>query len=227
MSRRVGSRSNRRFVRKPKGTVARSLARSMIVWVSSNPAQDPIATSDARSSLITLANNQQVSTIFVDIWFYLGATNGSPTKTTALQALISGYKAADPTRKVYALQGAPEWSDPSAHPWVNTNITQKVLAYNNASSADARFDGFTFNIEYWTDSQTTASAVAGLATLVADTRTTLGLPVGLRAPAFLLDSTATRPSVTYNGKTAQDGVHMIDFADHVIVAAYQRYANPT
>lgn len=197
----------------------------MYVWVTADPVQDPLDTEQDRSDLLSFVSAQSVTTLFLDMYQYLGAANDSPDKTAAIQSVISGVHAVG--GKVFALAGNTDWSIPAVQGWVSANITQKIVDYNSASTSNQRFDGFTLDIEYWLDGgQTTADAVSGLASLVSNMRSALSLPVGVFAPFYFLDNTGTRPSVLYNGKTQQDGKHLVDFSDHVVVGAYRRHANP-
>lgn len=196
-----------------------STERAMYLWGSTDVL-------NGSNALISFCSQESVSTLFLDMYSLLGASNGSPTNTAAVQSVISRFKALGSSQKVYALAGDVDWSTAGPQGWIAANITQKIVDYNDASAANEKFDGFTLDVEYWTGAQDTAEAVDGVATLIATMKSSLGLPVGLFASFYLLDGAGTRPSVLYNGSTKQDGRHLVDIADHVVVGAYRSAADP-
>jgi hypothetical protein len=208
------------------GASARVLERGLYVWITSDAGQDPLNTTEERAALLTFIDEHNVDTVFLDMYHYLGASNGSPEKTGIIQDVIAAIHAQGASKKVFALAGNTDWSIPSTHGWIEANITDKIAEYNTASTANERFDGVHLDVEYWTDGeQMTIDAVAGLGTLVDDMRTALSLPVGLFSAFYLTDATATRPSIEYNAKTQQDGKHLMDMADHLVIGSYRNTAD--
>ena len=94
-----------------------------------------------------------------------------------------------------------------------------------APGALTRFDGFIFDVEYWTDVNQQASvSCPALCDLMNNIRKTLHMPIGCFGAFYLKDNTATRPSFLYQGKLAQDGEFLMDNADFVVVGAYRNHA---
>ncbi len=201
-------------------TTIRLFQRSLFVWVTANATQDPLNSNVKQDALLATCVARNIQVIYLDMYNYLGSSNGSPEKTLAVQrfigqAYINGIS-------VYALAGNTDWTIPATQGWVATNITQKIVDYNTASLPSQRFKGFLLDVEYWLDlGQNSTDAIAGYATLVGDMQVALGLPIGCFAAAWLKDNVNSLPSVLYNVKTAQDGEHIMDFADFTVVGSYR------
>lgn len=185
---------------------------------------DHVSTLGARDTFIAFCQAKGVNTLFVDMYGTLGSSNYSAPNVAAMQDLVGRFKALGSSQKVYAMAGDITWSDEANNPgvqaWVATNIVGNIVSYNAESGAAQQFDGFHYDVEYWLGAQDTAEALAGLQVLVDDAQSRLG-HCGLFAAFHLTDGTATRPSLLYNGKTQQDGLHLLDMADHVVVGTYR------
>lgn len=200
-------------------TGANGLERAMYAW-----GTDHVATQGARDTFISFCTTHDVDTVFLDMYGMLGSSNYSAPNVAAVQDLVGRFKALGAGKKVYALAGDVDWSTTATHAWIAANITQKIVDYNAASTASQRFDGFHLDVEYWTGAQATTDALSGMSALVTDMRASLG-HVGMFTAFYLVDDTNTRPSVLFNGKTQQDGKHLLDMADHVVVGTYRDTAD--
>lgn len=185
----------------------------MFVWL--NP--DPLDTDQEQQDLIDFCGTQGVNTLFLDIWSYLGGSNWSNANRDRMKQFLGVAQASG--IRVYALAGNVDWGQ--NHAWVMKNIVQPVINFN--AMTGAAFDGFILDVEYWTNetSYPPADHLPGLLDLVKAIQKTSALPVGLFSAFYLKDNTSTRSNVSYAGKSAQDGEHMIDVADFVVVGAYR------
>ena len=193
--------------------------RAMYIWL--NP--DPIGNDSNTQALLNFSRDNGVNCWFLDIWSYLGGSNYTTTKQTRMQTALDAAHKSGIT--VYAMAGNLDW--PVNQQWVLKNIVQPLRKFNNLGvDASKQFDGLHYDVEYWTDTQLDpATYLAGLCDLGKATKKLLDKPVGCFSAFFLKDSTGTRPSVSYNGKTAQEGEHMMDVFDHVTVGAYRDHAD--
>ena len=197
--------------------------RAMYAWVTSTASQDPLDNVYVQDRLVGFCRENKVTTVFLDMYQYVGSTNGSDAKYERLRRTIRELHRSG--IEVYALAGNTDWSIPATQSWVQANITDKIQAFNGGGAKEENFDGFHLDVEYWTDAgQTATDGLTGLCDLIKTMKSSLGLPVGCFASFYLMDSTGSRASVTYNGKTAQDGVHLLDVADHVAVGSYRNTA---
>lgn len=197
-------------------------ARAMFVWVTANASQDPLDVDADQQALINFLDDPNVgcNVIFLDIWRYLGGSNWTNTKRDKMLKFVDACHKSGV--RVYALAGNVDWG--GNHAWVMKNIVEPVLAFNSmANPPTEKFDGFIFDIEYWTDegSYPASVHVPGVCDLVRAVKQVSNLPVGLFCTFWLKDNTADRPSVSYNGKSAQDGEHFMDVCDFVVVGAYR------
>lgn len=196
-----------------------NLARAMFC----NLASSPINTDNHLQNLLNFCSSNGCNVIFQDFYSYLGASNWSASNLSRMQiALDNMHKSGI---KVYAYSGDPSWL--YNQQWYQKNILQPVVKYQNmATLVTHRFDGMLFDAEYWADSTQTASvACPQLCDLMRNTKEQLGLPVGCFAAFFLKDNTGTRPTFTYQGKTAQDGEFIMDNSDFVAIGSYRNHAN--
>lgn len=197
-----------------------NLARAMYVYL--NP--DPIGTDINLQNLLNFSRDNGVNFWFLDIYTYLGGANWTPTKLTRMQlALEMAHKSGI---RVYAYAGDVGWGQLQA--WVMKNIIQPLKKFQDLAIYEYhQFDGVHFDVEYWNDEVTYDPTVhlPGLCDLAKATRTFLSVPVSCFAGWFLKDNTGTRPSISYNGKSAQDGEHMMDVFDNVVVGNYRDHAN--
>jgi hypothetical protein len=191
----------------------------MYVWVSADTASDPIETLEKRTALVDYCVANDVTLVLLDMYQYLGSSNDTPTHRTRMRALLSALNVEG--IETHALAGAPDWIEPGTLPWIQTNIIDKIQDFNTTGTSNQRFAGMHFDIEYWIDVGTdVVHALTGTKAVVDAFRATTGLPAGCFAPSFILDYVPSRASVLFDGTTKQDGRHMCDFSDYVIVGTY-------
>jgi hypothetical protein len=196
--------------------------RAMFCWVTSTASQDPLDTDADQQALVNFCGTVGNNVLFLDIWLYLCGANWTAAKVTRMKQFLdlahrSGIK-------VYALAGNVDWAQNQA--WVMKNIIEPLMAYNAmCQQASQKFDGIVLDVEYWQDENLypPAAHLPGLCDLIAAIRrrADCNLAVGVFAGWFLKDSTSTRPQITYKGKAAQDGEHLMDTADFVVIGSYR------
>lgn len=186
--------------------------RAMFAWLAPD---DPLDTDEHQDALLAFCATNDVTTLFLDMYLYLGSSNYSAPHVARMQRFIGLAHAQG--LAVHALAGNTDYWDPTVQPWVMTNIVGNIATYNAASTVSERFDGLIYDVAYWSVPVDQAAACQGLCDLVDSSRVALVLPVGVFAPFFLKDNTATRPLILVNGTLAQDGVHLMDTADYVTV----------
>ncbi|MEM3097465.1 MAG: hypothetical protein QXU32_01930 [Nitrososphaerales archaeon] len=193
--------------------------RAMYIWL--NP--DPIGTDANLQNLLNFSRDNGVNCWFLDMWSYLGGSNYTTTKQSRMQLALDNAHKSGIT--VYALCGNTDW--PVNQQWVMKNIIQPLRKFNNlAVDSSKQFDGIHFDVEYWTDQNLNPAVyLPGLCDLAKAARKALDKSVGCFASFFLKDNSGTRPPINYNGKSAQDGEHMMDVFDHVVVGAYRDHAD--
>jgi len=195
-----------------------NLARAMYVW-------NPLATIDTDQHLQTLLNfcsANGANVIFIDFYSSLGGGNWTAARLARMQtALDNMHKSGI---RVYALSGDVSFT--YGQQWALKNLIQPFMKYQAlAMSPTMRFDGWSFDIEYWTDAnQQAAVACPQVCDFVRAVKKITGLPVGVFAAFYLKDSSGQRASFPYQGKTAQDGEFLMDNADFVVVGAYRNHA---
>lgn len=202
-----------------------NLARAMFVWITSQAAQDPLDTDADQQALINFLDDANVgcNVIFLDIWQYLGGSNWTNAKRDKMRQFVDRAKRSG--CKVYALCGAVDWAVNQS--WVTKNILNPIIAFNaQAQDVSGCFDGICYDVEYWSDEGTypPATNLPGFCDLVKATKQMTNLEVGCFAAFYLKDNTGTRPSISYNGKSAQDGEHMMDVCDFVVAGTYRDHA---
>jgi hypothetical protein len=196
-----------------------NLARAVYVW-------NPLATIDTDQHLQALLNfcsANGANVVFMDFYSSLGGANWTAQRLTRMQtALDNMHKSGI---RVYALSGDVSWT--YNQQWVLKNVIQPFMKYQSlATSVTHRFDGWHVDTEYWADANQQASvACPQLCDFIRALKNITGLPVGTFAAFFLKDNTGTRPSFSYDGKTAQDGEFIMDISDFVVVGAYRNHAN--
>lgn len=194
--------------------------RALFTWVTASSGQDPLDTDNDQQDLIDFCGDEGINVLFLDIWVYLGGSNWTNSKRDDMMKFIeAAHKSGI---RVYALAGNVDWG--VNHQWVMKNIVEPVVAFN--SIVVEGFDGFILDVEYWTDEQNypASTNLPGLCDLVKAIKAATNLEVGLFSAFYLKDNSSTRANVSYNGKSAQDGEHMMDTADFVVVGAYRDHA---
>jgi hypothetical protein len=181
----------------------------------------PYDTAPELAALRQFIADQNVSTIFFDMYEPVGPSSTAQSRADA-RTIISDVHARG--GKVYAVAGAATWAGDGYDAWTQTNIIGNVVSFNNAGTPSQRFDGFCYDVEYWTTGIARDAALAGMQDLYDGSKADLGgLEVGFFASFFLTDPDRT---VLYNGTTKPDGQHLVDMADFLVVACFQRHANP-
>jgi hypothetical protein len=199
-----------------------NLGRAMFVWVTSNSTQDPLGTDAKQQSLLNFCGTNGVNVIFLDVWLYVCGSNWDATKLARMQKFVdAAHKSGI---RVYALAGNTDWAINQS--WVTKNVVYNLAFYQaEATIPTQKFDGVVLDVEYWTDNlQDPTVSCPALCDLMSMMRKNLSMPVGCFAAFYLKDNTATRPSFSYKGKTAQDGEHLMDNSDFVVVGAYRDHA---
>lgn len=185
-----------------------------------NP-DNTIDTDQHLQTLLNFCSSNGANVIFQDIYAYLGGSNWTSAKLTRMQTAVK-YMHLSGIR-VYAYSGNTDWG--KNQQWVQKNIVYPLLKYQDIADGLQSFDGVHLDVEYWTDAGQQADvACPQLCDLGRNIKHTTGLPVGCFAAFFLKDNTGSRPSFSYQGKTAQDGEFLMDNFDQVVVGAYRNHA---
>lgn len=194
-------------------------ARALFAWL----ATDPLDTDTHQQNLINFCGTNGCDTIFLDVYGYLGGANWTAAKVTRMaQFLDLAHRSGV---RVMAVAGNIDWG--TNHAWVMKNVVNPIMAFNAEQTSPSKvFDGFCLDIEYWTDptNYPASTNLPGFCDLVKAIKAKTNLLVGCFAAFYLKDNSATRATITYNGKTAQDGEHMMDACDFVVVGAYRNHA---
>lgn len=195
-----------------------NLARALFVWTGGGALDSDQNIQD----LLDHCETYGINVLFLDIWSYLGGPNWSSSNLSQIQKTVdNAHKSGI---NVYALSGNVDWGQ--NHKWVMENILLPLQKYQALSSAQERFDGAVLDVEYWTNetSYPPEDHLPGLLDLVRRFRDHLSLPCGVFSTFWLKDNDSTRATLSYRGKTAQDGEHMMDHCDFVVVGCYYESA---
>lgn len=203
-----------------------NMNRAMFVWVTATASQDPLDTDTDQQSLLNFCGSNGVNVIYLDMWRYLGGANWTNAKRDRIKLFNDAAHRSG--IKVYALCGDLGWG--TLHQWVLKNILNPIMAYNAmCTKTSEQFDGIMLDVEYWVDevNYPAATHLPGFCDLVKAMRTASdgSLSIGCFAGFFLKDSSGARTLIDYNGKLAQDGEHMMDVCDFVVVGSYRDHAN--
>jgi hypothetical protein len=199
-----------------------NLVRSLWVWITAQASQDPLDMDSDQQALLTFCGANEINVLYLDIFRYLGSTNGSTHKTARMRQFVdAAHKSGI---RVYALGGNIDWG--VNHQWVMSNIVEQIVAYQvMCPQKTQQFDGFMLDVEYWQDpaNNPAATNLPGLCDLIQAIRSRAdGLPVGCFAAFYLAGP--ERTAITYNGSTKVDGYHLMDVANFVVVGAYRNHA---
>lgn len=202
-----------------------NMSRAMYVWVGSTALLDPIDVDADQQSLLNFCGTNGINVLFLDMWRYLGGSNWTAAKVARVKLFLDAAHRSG--IKVYALAGDLGWA--TVQQWVMKNIVEPLMAYNAmCTKPSEQFDGMMLDVEYWQDETAYPPSVhlPGFCDLVKaiKQRSDGELSVGCFSAFYLKDNTSTRAAVTYNGKSAQDGEHMMDACDFVVVGAYRDHA---
>lgn len=201
-----------------------ALARAMLVWIPAVPAQDPLASDAGQQGLIDFCGARGCNVLALEAADYLGAQAWGDGRVVRLRRFLDAAHRSG--IRVYALMGGTGLA--ASHQWVMTSLVEPLVAFNAmAVQSSERFDGVLLEVDYWSDEARHPPSVhlPGLCDLVRAVRSrTDGLPVGCRAASWLKDGTGGRPLLSYGGKEAQDGEHLMDVCDFVLVGAHRDHA---
>lgn len=203
-----------------------NMDRAMFVWIPSvGAAGDPLSTDAKQNTLLSFCSTNGVNVIFLDMYRYLGAGNWSAANRDTVKKFTS--VAHQSGIRVYALAGDVDWGHNQS--WVATNIVKRIAEFNKAASSaqtgttsyeGGGFDGVLLDAEYWTVGGYDANVeVPGVCDLIKSMKQVLNVPVGLFTTQWLMVS-GSGQDVTYKGVTQIEGKHLMDAADHVVVACY-------
>lgn len=198
--------------------------RAMFAWVTATASQDPLDTDNDQQNLLNFCGTVGCNVVYLDMWRYLGGSNWTAAKVARMKLFIDAANRSG--IQVMALAGNFDYGQ--NHAWVMKNVVEPVIAYNLlCTKSSEQFDGIILDVEYWTDevAYPPADHLPGLCDLVKAIKVRTNLRVGLFSAFYLKDSSSTRGAITYNGKSAQDGEHMMDVADFVVVGAYRDTAS--
>jgi hypothetical protein len=196
----------------------------MFVWCdSAGSSGDPLSTDLKQQSLLNFCSAKGINVLFLDIWGYLGGGNWTLAHAETMQRFIH-YAHASGIR-VMALAGNTDWG--VNQQWVMGNILRNLAQYQSIGNVQGgtsslvygQFDGLMFDCEYWTASYSSTDVV-GLCDLMNASRRILNMPVGCFTTQWLADSASAAISVTYNGVTQLEGLHLMDHSDFVVVGCY-------
>jgi len=203
-----------------------NLARSLFVWTANDgTANDILDTDQKMNDLLTHCNTYGINVLFLGTFPYLGKTNWTGARQQRMQLLVE--RCHQSGIQVFALGGNVDWGQ--NHKWVMENIILYLRRYQDQSTEQQRFDGCILDVEYWTDEVTypPATHLPGLMDLVRKFQDHLDIPCGVFSAFYLLgndNEVAARSDISYRGINAQDGEHMCDYADFVVIGAYDDIA---
>jgi hypothetical protein len=194
----------------------------MWVWIMAQANQGPLDPDSDQQALLIFCGANGINVLYLDIFRYLGSTNGSAHKTTRMRQFVdAAHKSGI---RVYAMGGNIDWG--VNHQWVMSNIVAQLVAYQvMCPQKTQQFDGFMLDVEYWQDPANHPAEInlPGLCDLIKAIRSrTDGLPVGCFAAFYLAGP--ERTPVAYNCSTKADGYHLMDMANFAVVGAYRNHA---
>lgn len=188
--------------------------RALWLWGKAN-----FDSNTEQQNIVDFCGTVGCDTIFADAYGWIGNTSWDLDKLKQFNKLCH-----DSGIRVFAAWGNVDWGTNQA--WVQEKIVRRFEAFQSVAGHGEQFDGIIFDVEYWTDEGTypPSTNLPGLLDLVKSCQRR-GITTGLFSAFYLKDNTATRSNVSYNGKSAQDGEHMMDVADFIVVGAYRDHAD--
>lgn len=186
--------------------------RGMFVWITSDPAQDPLNTLEKRETLLNFCINKNINRLYIDTYQYLGPATTDDTKKTNMRSFLSSCYPYGIS--VYGLGGNTDWTSGSTHGWISTNIINPLLDFNTSGNETEQFQGYCLDVEYWTTIQPPVEAIGGLDTLI-NIFNDEGIEPHLFTAFYLMDNSGSRATFSYNGKNVQDGEHLMDILAEV------------
>lgn len=201
-----------------------NMDRAMFVWCgTAGSSGDPLSTDTKTQNLLNFCASKGVNVLFLDIWGYLGGGNWTLAHAETMQRFIH-YAHASGIR-VMALAGNTDWG--VNQQWVMGNILRNLAQYQSIGNVQGgtnslvygQFDGLMLDVEYWAASYSSTDVV-GLCDLMNAARRILSMRVGCFTTQWLADPASAAISVTYNGVTQVEGLHLMDHSDFVAVGCY-------
>ena len=194
---------------------------AMFCWESQ---LDFLSTTSAQQNLINFCGNNGINTLFLDFYSYLGGANWTTAHVASFQTLLNC--AHESGIRCYALVGDPSY--PTNQQWFQANIVRPICSFNELGRSSgtsgkqgAYFDGWMFDIEYWTlPSYNAANEVPPLMDLFRNVKAWSNMTVGAFTTQWLASTTTGAQSVTYNGVTQAEGLFFVDYTDFIAVACY-------
>lgn len=192
------------------------MGRAMFCW---NKADMDSKTD--RNNLVAFCAANNITTVLLHFYQWIGAGNWSSSNVDNLKALIAALH--DVAVDVYGLIGGVDYAVNQL--WVRRNIIGAMQAFN-ATSQDHAFAGLVFDCEYWTEPQNydPEDYIPAYYRLIDAARAQLDIPVGVFAQRSLLD--AGRDEIDYRGLNDVDGAHLLRASDFVFVGSYDDHAEP-
>lgn len=188
-------------------------SRAMYVW-----GQEALTTDAAQQQLIDFCSQNGVTVLFLNTWLHLSRPHWTQTKVVQMRSFLDAAHRSG--IQVHALVGDLGYGQ--AHEWVMLNIVEPIVAFNlMAAKPTERIDGFHFDIEYWQDAVKYPPGIhlPGICDLVKAIKTRARIPVSLFAGFFLMGT--GRPMVSYDGKVADEGEHLVDVCDYLVIGSYR------
>src|SRR5918911_497536 len=84
-----------------------NLVRSMWVWITAQASQNPLDTDSAQQALLTFCGANGINVLYLDVFRYLGSTNGSAHKTARMRQFVAAAHTSG--IRVYAMGGNIDW----------------------------------------------------------------------------------------------------------------------
>jgi hypothetical protein len=208
-----------------------SIPRAMYTWAETealDPGQDPLVSPAKRAAVAQWCNDRGVTVAFLDIRNYVQLPAATSAKLVKMRDMVARLNAVG--CKTYAMSYDLAWLDGTKMAYVQTNILDQIAAYNTGSATNEKFVGVHYDEEYWILAgvavATNFQSLTSIKQIVLATKATTGLTTGMFIASYLKDNLGTGgdPAITFNGKSAQQGEHVMDFCDYVVPAAYENAA---
>jgi len=199
-----------------------NLARSLFVWTANDGTTNDVLSTDTKmQSLLDHCSTHGINLVYLDMFSYLSLSNWTGERVKRVQ--LFNERAHQSGINVYSLSGNVDWGQ--NHKWVVENILLPLQRFQSMSTEQQRFDGNILDVEYWTDEATypPADHLPGLLDLVRKFRDHLNIPSGIFSAFGMMGGdggVGTRTSISYRGKSAQDGEHMMDHCDFIAIGCY-------
>lgn len=219
-------------------TRAGDSGRAMWVWDA-----DPLLTdARARAELIAFSRLQRVGTLWVQVGVTAGSTRGGIEPASLRNPAAWRVFIADAHRaglRVEALDGAPEYALAELH-HVPLGVVDAIIAFNDASAPEERFDGVHFDNEPyllpgWSDPEERTRILEEYLALNAEAQRRIrersSMVFGVDLPFwwhYVNDATGrAHAEVEFRGVRKAATFHCIDLLDNVGIMNYRNVAEGT